>query len=219
MRRVVKQKHCLTTLEDDLLGSFHRQFAENQNHHQKLLIQVVSSLAIVITGYAIVYSNISSESELFNVIIGKVSGQKVYSIIHLLLSYLAAQSILCLLGLININIGYGFRRDQNVNFKIRKSNLNSRYKDIFGDDHFDPRFKPLKEYLPNFNYIVYRVIITIQLLFLSSIILSFIAFENFSLFKDFGAAEAGMIIFLSIPILLHSFDFEKVHKKYIEKII
>src|SRR4051812_39468995 len=99
--------------QDELLKSFHEQFAGNQNHHQTLFIQFISAVFVVIIGYVFVYTNTSIDASFFSSTRDKVTGEHItsYAIIHLIGSYFLAQIILTLLCSLTMNIGYGFRRD------------------------------------------------------------------------------------------------------------
>jgi len=106
--------------QDELLISFHRQFAENQNYHQRLFIQFVAAVFVVLVGYAMVYTKTGPNASFFTV--SKNHNREIveYSVVHLIEAYFAAQIILCLMIGLVANTGYNFRRDQMVNFRIRR---------------------------------------------------------------------------------------------------
>lgn len=144
--------------KDELLVGFHRQFAENQNHHQKLFIQFLSAVIIVIAGYFIVYVEVTND------II-----EKKYTVDHIKGVYILVQFILILMQVMILNMGYNFRRDQKVNYNIRHSYLKEKYSDIFGFGiPFEASNKHFLSYQPGFNMILFVGLLFFQIiLFLS----------------------------------------------------
>ena len=95
----------------DILTSFNEQFAQNQNNHQNLFIQVVSILLTVVLGFGFALS-----------VFGGSATDKGYKIelLEFSVAFCAAESIL-LLGISLVsNMALGFRRDQLVNAVIRE---------------------------------------------------------------------------------------------------
>jgi hypothetical protein len=168
----------------ELLKSFHDQFAENQNHHQALLIKFISAIAVVVVGYAIVYSAKSKDI----LPIMPVDGKNAYSFTVLYFSNFLSQLVIWLLNCVNINIGYGFRRDQKVVANIRQKYLQDDYSEVFGRLAFRADSKSFHDYLPNFNTIFYLFCIAIQAVLYMSIFFV----ENYLLLD----------ILLLLPILL-----------------
>lgn len=179
-------------IKKEIITSFHTQFAENQNHHQKLLVSFVSAITIVVVGYAFVFSKAD-----FNGI-----SKDGFSYFHLFISNLLSQIILSLICSININIGYGFRRDQQVNEKTRRKYLKEEYSEIFGENTFKASGKSLNEYLPNFNLIIFLFLNGVQFVIALSI---FPFSKNSQLIPSF-------ILFL--PICLNYFVFKKYYEIY-----
>jgi hypothetical protein len=169
-------------MQKDLLKSFHEEFSSNQNHHQSIFIQVISAVLVVIIGYGLVFANTASAALPFDVIRdgGNITS---YAIIHLTGTYLIAQFILILLGSLIMNIGYTFRRDQLVNYNIRKHYLGEElYEKTFGHRSFDPRNKGfvIRSFLPGFNLIFFSFIFVLQLLLWISVMIAFCNFKNLS---------------------------------------
>jgi hypothetical protein len=124
-------------LKDQLMISFHDQFAENQNHHQQSFIQVLSVLLTVIIGYGYVLSNGGDFDQEY----------KVDSFL-LQTAFVIASIINCFGILVILNNAHAFRRDQFVVSKIRETaglisddpNQNSNF-------IFPSNFNPSKSYL------------------------------------------------------------------------
>lgn len=97
-------------LKNELLKSFHQQFAENQNHHQKLFFQILTVLVTVIFGYSFVFT---SGWELTN---SKINQDLFLLSFAFLVSVIVINLSLILLS----NMAFGYRRDQFVVSNIRK---------------------------------------------------------------------------------------------------
>ncbi|MEO6613403.1 MAG: hypothetical protein ABIT05_09010 [Chitinophagaceae bacterium] len=186
--------------------SFVSQFAENQNHHQRLFIQFLSSVLVVIIAYAYVYSNTASHSGMninkvtsadsipAHKVIMNVKPEKFdsvkyengsiisYSQFSLLSIYVFAQIVLLVLSIMILHMGYSYRRDQSVVNKVRRINLGMpTYEKIYGKRNFSGTNKGFLEYLPNFNSILFFSICIIQIGLFFSL---FIYFKNFDDAKD-----------------------------------
>jgi hypothetical protein len=159
---------------------FLKQFAENQNHHQKLFIQFLSSVAIVIAAYAFVYTNTIGYSgitvgsklmkpELFTSIKTEDGSILSYGLIHLVIIYLFAQIILFILLCIILHMGYSYRRDQVVIYRIQHKLLGEKdFEATFGKASYNGLQKSIIDYLPNFNSILFFALFIIQgLMFMS----------------------------------------------------
>ena len=189
--------------EIKIQNSFVTQFAENQNHQQRLFIQFLSSVLVVIVAYAYVYSNTASsfgikfykytnlDRTIYDTIYIKPllfdsvkddSGAIIsYSQLSLISIYTFSQIVLLILSIMVLHMGYSFRRDQAVVNRIRKINIGKpTYLKIFGKRNFAGYGKGYLAYLPNFNSILFFSICTIQLILFFSIYLYF---------KDFGDEE------------------------------
>jgi hypothetical protein len=155
--------------EFELYKSFHEQFAENQNHHQALLIKFVSAIAVVVVGYSIVFAAKSKDIDIISSDVVTVKNKETYSYTVLYLSNVLSHLVVWLLNAVNINIGYGFRRDQNVITNIRKKYLQNDYKTIFGALAFRADNKTLVSFLPNFNMTFYIFCLVIHVILFVSI--------------------------------------------------
>jgi len=193
--------------KEEILNSFHTQFAQNQNHHQKLFFQILSVIVTVMLGYSYVYTNG-----------GKLDENELHTSIVLLSLVLIMSTIVIGLSLILLsNMAYGFRRDQFVINKIReKEGLihNENIEDDYFPKHYDPSWSfrnKMKKYngklnkmnffkrrtwglwiwilkriswMPNFHNSLYFMLFVIQLLIFSSYI--FNPFDEIILFQFSG---------------------------------
>lgn len=195
----------------EVIKSFLNQFSANQNHNQTLFIQFLSSVIIVLIGYAFVYSNTSGfstfnsenktpplskpiysnsdsafiipplEARPFESIKSKTGSILSYGLIHLAIIYLFSQMVLIILGLLILHIGYSFRRDQVVVNKMRQKYLGEEDYKIYFSNYSGLN-KKVYNYLPNFNSILFYGIFFIQVLIYISI---FIFFSQFDPAKHF----------------------------------
>jgi len=210
-----KPKSMIDT-KNELLKSFHEQFAENQNHHQTVFTQFISAVFVVVVGYAIVYTNISSKADFFNVI--RDGDLKIisYSIIHLIGSFFVAELILTLLCALVLNIGYGFRRDQNVNYKIRMRFMKKKeYEYIFGEKSFNPTNKKLMSYLPGYNLIFVSFILLLHILLVFSLFYALVNFDNFTFsIYNHWFAHGLLSLLIILPFGISICLFRQYYIKY-----
>ena len=91
----------ISNLANELLKTFHTQFAENQRTREQSFLKIIGFIGAVVLGYAYVYANLSQNIVTF--------------------SFVAFGSNLLLLfgAFIVVIIAYNFRRDQYVNSRIR----------------------------------------------------------------------------------------------------
>jgi len=191
-------------LKEQLINSFHEQFAQNQNHHQKLFFQILSVIVTVTVGYSYVYT-----------MGGKLPNPELKPSIYLLSLALIISTIVLGLSLVLLcNMAYGFRRDQYVNNRIRKHAKlihNENFKDDIFPKSYDPAWsfnKKMDKYtirlkgmnflvritygawvwilkrlswMPNFHNSLFFMLALIQILLLISYI--FNPFDNIVLFN------------------------------------
>ena len=141
-------------LTEELLKSFHIQFAENQRTREQSFLKIVGFLGAVIFGYTYVYENISSKIAEFSLVtFGSIS----------LLAFGSA---------IVTVIAYSFRRDQYVNARIRR-----KAKIIGPSKPFPPDYDPshiydnkIKKYtwMPDIFLVFYFIFPFFQLILLVS---------------------------------------------------
>lgn len=203
----------------ELLKSFHEQFAQNQNHHQTVFIQFISAVIVVIVGYALVFANTSSDAKIFDVTRDVNLKVTSYAIIHLFGSFFAAEFILTLLCIVLLNIGYGYRRDQNVIDKIRIFYMGeNEHKIIFGVNErkpFKATDKNFCNYLPDFNFIFITFIFTLQLLLITSLFYAINHFVNFNLsLADNWFLHGLLVVLIILPIIISGYSFGHYYRKY-----
>lgn len=164
---LVKDKILVKLPTDDrILETLHSQFAENQNHHQKIFIQLLIALFAIFGVYGYVYTHIQLSTDITCQItsLGKQDNIEFYSINTLMMTSFIVIAALTLLNAIILNMGYGFRRDQHLNKKIREKYLGDEvYDEIFGE-LYNSDNKCLCNFLPNF-YSTFFVFITISQIF------------------------------------------------------
>lgn len=141
---------------NEIIFSFHEQFAINQNHHQDILFKLLSIIGAVIVGYGYILHDYS----------------KIYSFSEAVFGLIVSE-ILLIIGLSVVVISANsFRRDQNVCYRIRrKAELTAGKKtDEKKDDIFPYSFYPLKEkpgfftWMPDFHQMFSVAFIIFQLL-------------------------------------------------------
>ena len=229
-------------LKDELIKNFHEQFAQNQNHHQKVFFQILSVIVTVTVGYSYVYT-----------MGGDLPNPKLKPSTFLLSLSLIISTIVLGLSLVLLcNMAYGFRRDQYVNNKIRKKTKlihNTDPKDDIFPKSYDPAWsfnRKQKEYLkrlkkmniptritygiwvwilmrlswmPNFHNSLFFMLSLIQVLLLVSYI--FNPFDEIVLFNyDFEVSWIFLITILTWIILTglvlrsQSVFYKKLKKLY-----
>lgn len=149
--------------KDEILNSLHSQFAENQNHHQGIFIQFLIALFALFGVYGYIYTHATLEIENYQTYAQKINDIEFYSLNTLIATSLIVIAILTLLNAILLNLGYGFRRDQHLNMKIRKKYLiNGEYEEVF-DKLYNSDNKGFCNYLPNFYSIFFWFIFGFQI--------------------------------------------------------
>ena len=210
-------------LKEELIKSFHEQFAQNQNHHQKLFFQILSVIVTVAIGYSYVYT-----------MGGEIPNSDLKPSVFLLSLALIISTIVLGLSLVLLsNMAYGFRRDQYVNNKIRKQakliHNEDKSKDIFPKSYdpswsfnnkqkgYSERLKkmpiPIRitygvwiwilkrlSWMPNFHNSLFFMLGLIQILLLASYI--FNPFDNIQLWNLDLPVDWTFIITIIIWMLL-----------------
>jgi len=156
----------------ELMKSFHEQFAQNQNHHQNLFIQVVSILLTVIIGFGYTLFNFKAT--------GESNNNSTIGLFEFTCAFAISEIILSLGIALVSNMALGYRRDQLMNTRIReaaKITVDTATK--VDDKIFASSYNPMKNYynkfynknksmridwMPNFHLIFSITIITIEFL-------------------------------------------------------
>jgi len=97
----------------ELMKSFHEQFAQNQNHHQNLFIQVVSILLTVIIGFGYTLFNFKAT--------GESNNNSTIGLFEFTCAFAISEIILSLGIALVSNMALGYRRDQLMNTRIREA--------------------------------------------------------------------------------------------------
>lgn len=97
--------------KQDLVKSFHEQFALNQNNHQTAFIQLLSIIlsALIGFGYAFIKFNYKLDEKVFNL-----------NLLDFTSIFVLSEIVLMFGLLLTLNFAYSFRRDQFVNAIIRE---------------------------------------------------------------------------------------------------
>ncbi|WP_108801902.1 hypothetical protein [Aquimarina sp. Aq107] len=210
-------------LKEELIKSFHEQFAQNQNHHQKLFFQILSVIVTVTVGYSYAYT-----------MGGEIPNTELKPSVFLLSLALIISTIVLGLSLVLLsNMAYGFRRDQYVNNRIRKYakliHNENETKDIFPKSYdpawsfnkkqedYSERLKrmalPIRltyglwiwilkrlSWMPNFHNYLFFMLGLIQILLLVSYI--FNPFDNVILFNFSEPIEWTFLITIFVWLIL-----------------
>ena len=181
------------SIGEEIVKSFHEQFAQNQNHHQNLFLQVLAVLLTVLGGFGYLYIRVGVNSKDLNVTI-----ETIYVFLALA-SYLLSLSI----ALIS-NMALGFRRDQLVACNIRvKSGVMAKNTDTEDDGYFIKEFNPVGKtryllWMPEFHVIFFASLLVVKMLLFSSLLFSSNFFVVFSW-------DLNTLIKISIVMVVISF--------------
>lgn len=189
----------------ELMKSFHEQFAQNQNHHQNLFIQVVSILLTVVIGFGYTLYNFRITGS------GCEKSASSLGVLEFTAAFTISEVILTLGVALVSNMALGFRRDQLMNTKIREAaglTVDSTNKEKI--EIFAKSYNPMKNYfekvwinnkkiildwMPNFHIIFSVALITVQSLL---IIVYFIKLSFNGYLENHGANSFEYSSLLSI---------------------
>jgi len=201
-------------LDEKLLVSFNEQFATNQNHGQDIFIQFLSAILVVLIGYGYIYANTAQSADIWTVAHDDPKSLKditSYALIDLFGAFIVSELILTLLATVVLNIGYSFRRDQLVIYKLRKKALGKRYQDTFGSASFDPRGQNLWDFLPEFNRMFFFGICVLQIFLLTSF---FVALGRAYCWPGTAFASICLYITSIFPVGWTFWLYNNYYKKY-----
>ena len=132
----------------------HRQFAENQNSHQNVFVQLVAALIGIFAGLGYVYSHLETS-------VVKIAEDTLLfkpTVMHI--SITVAGILFCLMALVVIDFGWSFRRDMLLNRKIRELAYETD-----GQARFEKLFKDYGKNIddmPGFYEIFFKAILIMQ---------------------------------------------------------
>ncbi len=151
-----------------LLLKLHEQFADNQNHHQGVFVQFLVALMTLFAAFGYIYFHTDISLTDSHILTRKSSEIEYFSSEVLLFVSVVVLAILSLLCGLLLVLGYGFRRDQFLNFKLRKKFLkNGEYEHVFGK-LYDPTNKGMLNFLPDYYTLFFVFILFFQLLVFSA---------------------------------------------------
>lgn len=186
----------LQQLGIDIAKSFHEQFAQNQNHHQSLFLQVLTVLLTVLVGFGYIYVRVDAGSN------------EVKVTVETLYAFLALAVYLLSLGVaLILNMALGFRRDQMVACNIRVKTGVMDVADPVAGNFFPPSFNPINktgraEWMPGFHQVFYIALLIVKVLLLFSVILN----SNFKPVAD--AHHPNWLITFAIVMTVASFALD-----------
>lgn len=168
-----EQQENNTELKQEILKTFLVQFAENQNHLQKLFMQFFIAITVVVAGYGYVAMGITPDSHIL-----QLKDNSIYPVSYLIVAFIINQAVLVSLNSFVGCNAYNFRRDQGVVYKIRKKILDKEYSEFFDERSFNPYnkimafwdiSKPFKTnkrdvYMPTFYVLFWQFIVCIQII-------------------------------------------------------
>lgn len=154
------------SIGEEIVKSFHEQFAQNQNHHQKLFLQVLAVLLTILVGFGYLYIRVGVDSNEVNITI-----ETIYVFLSLSF-YLLTLSI----ALIS-NMALGFRRDQLVACNIRVKSGAMCVNTDNDNGYFISDFNPVGKHtyllwMPEFHIIFFFLLLIIKVLLFSSLLFS-----------------------------------------------
>lgn len=172
-----------------LVISFHEQFAQNQNHHQKLFLQVLVVLLSVLTGFAYLYVRVDTKSSEISV---KMDTLYYYVILSMFLLSMAI-SLIC-------NMALGFRRDQLMaaNIRVITGVMDPKSNDGYFFKSFNPQGKTeILKWMPEFHLIFFIALIATKPLLALSVV-----FYPCRPFLEAYACSKGQLIGVTIVAVL-----------------
>src|SRR5574341_1641957 len=198
----------LERLGAEIVKSFHEQFAQNQNHHQKLFLQVLTVLLTVLVGFGYIYVRVNAESAELNVTIDS------------LYAFLALAMCLLSLGIaLILNMALGFRRDQMVACNIRVKTGVMRIVDSEAEDFFPSTFNPVREkrgcfgWMPEFHKIFFSTLCVVKVLLFFGVILNS-EFRPICRWKDADMLITSALAFTGLSVPFDAFMVRHYHAKW-----
>ena len=143
--------------------SFHEQFAQNQNHHQRMFVQVLAVLITVLVGFGYAYTRLQNGSS--------GGGDAVNIEFDMLYASLMISMVLLSLAIaLIVSMAYGFRRDQTTACRIRvNAGAMKAWKDCDDPDIFFPAaYNPVGKtgccWMPEYHNIFYIALLALKVI-------------------------------------------------------
>ncbi|RBP52904.1 hypothetical protein [Arenicella xantha] len=208
MRKKTNMFEECTSIGKELVTSFHAQFAQNQNHHQSLFLQVLTVLLTVLIGFGYLYVRVGINEEQAGI---RVTPETIYGFLAL------AAALLSLSIALISNMALGFRRDQLVACNIRVKAgvmLSEKGED---ENYFIGRFNPIKNtkfwnWMPEFHFIFFWALIVIKALLFFGLILN--SEFGVELSCSFDAIVASTVVVVCISFIVDFIVFRHYQCKW-----
>jgi hypothetical protein len=217
--------------KQELVKSFHQQFAENQNNHQSAFIQLLSIILTVIVGFSLALLNFGGSS------INKDFHLKLF---EFTIAFCIAEGILTLGFCLVVSYAYGFRRDQFVNATIReKAGITEESTEPFWQifpTNYNPKTSFLKKnagikgikkwfliiwWMPDFHTIFAVAFILLQIVLMFSYILKVLIANLLFVYSNVDWSSLLIFVIGVFFLLITSFTlcyyFKKIKKLYMKK--
>ena len=152
-----------TRIAEQLALSFHEQFAQNQNHHQRMFVQVLAVLITVLVGFGYAYTGLQNGSS-----DGGNAANMAFDMLYA--SLMLSMALLSLAIALIVNMAYGFRRDQTTACRIRvnagamKAREDSDDPGIFFPAKYNPVGKIGCFWMPGYHNIFYIALFAIKVI-------------------------------------------------------
>lgn len=207
-----KKNNADSKFGEKLMLSFHEQFAENQNHHQKSFLQVLALLITVLVGFGYLYVGMGNGEDC-----NGITRETIY--IALALSMVLLSLAMALI----VNMAYGFRRDQSVACRIRlKGGVMEKEGDVPSDNRVFPKaFNPVNKscwlcWMPGFHNIFFIALFIIKLILLLSVLFGDKTSINWCM-NTSGILVYGSAVVSVLSFFLDGFVFRSFWKKWEER--
>ena len=185
---------------EQLALSFHEQFAQNQNHHQRMFVQVLAVLITVLVGFGYAYTGLQNGSS--------DGGNAVNMEFDMLYASLMISMVLLSLAIaLIVNMAYGFRRDQTTACRIRVNAGammawdDSDDREIFFPAGYNPVEKTDRCWMPEYHNIFFIALIAIKF------VLIFIVIDK-AIFSIDSLDKHGVLIYFTIFVAVFSIGLD-----------
>ncbi len=144
----------MSSLCEKIELDLHRQFAENQNSHQNVFMQLVVAFIGIFAGLGYVYTHLETS------VVKITEDALLFKPFVMHVSIMIAGFLFCLMALVVIHFGWSFRRDMLLNRKIREL--------AYGTDDYNQFEIFFKDYgknvddMPGFYEIFFKAILVMQ---------------------------------------------------------
>ena len=185
---MAKQKAVIDKIGEEILRSFHFQFAENQRTREQSFLKILGFLGAVVAAYAYVYQNQSLGVVIFS------------------LATIAAVVLLTFGSAIVAVIAYNFRRDQYINARIRRLagiiGKGKIFPSEYDPSHLYDKKMNVRFWMPDIFNVFFMVFPIFQILlivsFLAKTRLELVEFSRIEWFSTFAVFVSLLALFFSM---------------------